>query len=155
MADASSPRSTAAEHPIALSQFSVVVDGLDLGRFSGCEGLSAEYSFEEIQEGGNNAFIYRLPGRVKYQNIKLTRLLTPESKKLAAWFSKFQLLDPAQRKRQDATITLWNVQGKEICFWVVHEVHPVKWTGPSFAADGTGVAKETVELAHHGFEWKP
>lgn len=154
MPEASSPRSTAAEHPIALAQFSVSVDGLDLGRFSGCEGLSAEYSFEEIQEGGNNAFIYRLPGRVKYQNIKLTRLLTPESEKLAAWFSKFQLAEPSERRRQDATITLWDVHAKVICKWVVHEVHPVKWTGPSFAADGSGVAKETVELAHHGFEWK-
>jgi phage tail-like protein len=154
MADASSPRSTEAEHPVALSQFSVVVDGLDLGRFSGCEGLSAEYSFEEIQEGGNNTFIYRLPGRVKYQNIKLTRLLTPESKKLAVWFSKFQSLKSSERKRGQAVITLWNVQGEKICFWVIQEVHPVKWTGPTFAADGSGVAKETVELAHHGFEWR-
>ena len=31
-------------------------------------------------------------------------------------------------------------------FW-----YPFRWTGPSFSAEGNAVAKETLELAHHGF----
>jgi phage tail-like protein len=149
MADTSFPPRPLVQQPTALSHFSVLIDGLDLGRFTGCEGLAAEYSFEEIQEGGNNGFVYRLPGRVKYPNVKLTRLLTHESAKLAAWFSEFRTLNPL---RQDARITLWDVHSKVLCDWILHEVHPVKWSGPSFAADGTGVAKETLEIAHHGFD---
>jgi phage tail-like protein len=137
--------------PAGLAQFSVEIEGLPDLWFTGCEGLTAEYTFEEVQQGGNNAFVHRLPGRVKYQNVKLTRLLTGESMKLAAWFSDYQ---KKRQPRTSATITLWNVTGcVPICRWTLREVYPAKWSGPTFAADGTGVAKETLELAHHGFAW--
>lgn len=146
---------------VALHSFGVEIEGpsFKLGLFTGCEGLSAEYSFEEIQEGGNNAYIHRLPGRVKYQNVKLTRLISAESGKLAEWISGYQK-QGGRPQRQTATITMYHYTGgggqslKAICTWVLRDVHPAKWTGPSFAADGTGVAKETLELAHHGFTWK-
>lgn len=136
--------------PMSVQEFSVVVAGLEIGTFSGCEGLSAEYSFEEISEGGNNAYIYKLPGRVKYQTIKLTRPITKDSAKLATWFSKFQ---QTQQKRATATITLYSPDGP-VCTWTLREVHPSKWTGPTFSSDTSGVAKETLELVHHGFVWK-
>lgn len=139
-------------HPNGLAQFSVEVDGLKLGQFTGCEGLAAEYSMEEVMQGGDNSHVYRLPGRVKYPTVKLSRLLTGESAKLAAWFTTFATQGT---KRGQATITLYNVLQKPICSWVLKEVHPVKWTGPSFTTDGSGVAKETLELAYHGFDWKP
>ena len=144
--------------PVALAQFSVELVGpnltFKLGLFSGCEGLSAEYSFDEVMEGGNNAFVYKLPGRVKYQNVKLTRLINADSMQVAAWFSSYQ---NRGTNRSTATITMYdhhNQAGNNIlCKWTLRDVHPLKWTGPSFAADGNGVAKETVELSHHGFEW--
>lgn len=139
------------QHPIGLAQFGVEMDGLSLGRFTGVEGLTAEYTFEDITEGGNNAYLYRLPGRVKYQNVKLSRLISRESMELATWFSGFQLM---HNERRTATITLYDTLGEKVCTWTLQRVHPVRWTGPNFAADGNGVAKETLELAHHGFEWK-
>lgn len=140
------------DNPNALAQFSVNVDGLRLGQFTGCEGLSAEYTIEEVLEGGNNSYVYKLPGRVKYTNVKLSRLLTSESGITAAWFSKYAR---GGQRRGQATITLFDEWGKAICRWELKEVHPVKWTGPNFSADGSGVAKETLELIHHGFDWKP
>jgi T4-like virus tail tube protein gp19 len=74
-----SPRLTPREVTLegsGLAQFGVQVQGLNLGYFTGCEGLSAEYAFEEIIEGGNNAYVYRLPGRIKYPTVKLTRLIS-------------------------------------------------------------------------------
>lgn len=139
-------------HPHGVIQFSVKIEGVALGRFTGCEGLSAEYTFEDVQEGGNNAYLYRLPGRVKYQNVKLTRLLSADSAKLATWFSNYQNM---RQQRGTATVTLYGLDEKPVCTWTLREVHPVKWTGPTFAADGQGAAKETLELAHHGFEWSP
>jgi phage tail-like protein len=139
---------------IPLHGFGVEIDGLDLGLFTGCDGLSAEYTFEEITVGGNNAYLHRLPGRVKYSNIKLTRLLNEGSiSKLAAWFSQFQDM---RQPRMKGKITLFDGTDRSaaVCHWELAEVHPVKWTGPSFSTDGTGVAKETLEIAHHGFTWK-
>ena len=146
------PKPIGADHPNALAQFSVAVDGLDLGLFTGCDGLSAEYTMEDVNEGGNNSYVYRLPGRVKYASLKLSRLLTKDSAKVATWFSKFA---QGGVKRGQATITLYDVHLKPVCTWVLNEVHPVKWTGPNFTTDGTGVAKETLELTYHGFDWKP
>ena len=140
------------DHPNALAQFSVHVDGLDLGQFTGCEGLAAEYTVEEVVEGGNNSYVYKLPSRVKYTNVKLSRLLTKDSGKTAAWFSKYA---KGGQKRGQATITLFDVKGKAICRWELKEVHPLNWTGPNFSTDGSGVAKETLELIYHGFDWKP
>ena len=140
------------DHPNALAQFSVKIDAVELGLFTGCEGLAAEYTVEEVLEGGNNSYVYKLPGRVKYTNVKLTRLLTRDSNKTAVWFSQYAA---GGQRRGQATITLFDVMGKAICRWVLKEVHPAKWTGPNFSTDGSGVAKETLELIHHGFDWKP
>ena len=33
----------------------------------------------------------------------------------------------------------------------LHDVIPVRWTGPSLNADQPKVLMETLEIAHHGF----
>src|SRR5256885_5246824 len=72
-----------ADHPHAQSlRFRVKIDGDgDLGNWSKCDGLSVEYDVFEYKEGGENAFIHRIPGRAKYQNVKLTRPVNKDSKK--------------------------------------------------------------------------
>src|SRR6266542_4520583 len=60
-----------------------------LGAFTGCEGLGCEVTIEQHEEGGNNGFVYQLPGRIKYSNVKLTRAVTSEGARLVAqWFAK-------------------------------------------------------------------
>ena len=51
-------------------------DGRSLGAWTKCEGLSVEWDIHEYKEGGVNDFVHRLPGRAKYQNLKLTRPVT-------------------------------------------------------------------------------
>src|SRR5260370_7686331 len=71
------------DQPIGQSmRFRVKLDGgADLGDWSKCDGLSVEYEILEYKEGGENAYIHRIPGRAKYQNIKLTRPLNKDSKR--------------------------------------------------------------------------
>ena len=55
-------------------RFTVSIDGIgSLGNWAKCEGLTVEYDVMEYQEGGQNACVHRIPGRAKYQNIRLTR----------------------------------------------------------------------------------
>src|ERR687888_1071690 len=69
--------------------FQVKIDGHDLGTFTGCEGLGVEVVIEQREEGGNNGFVYQLPGRIKYSNVKLTRAVTSDGARLLAqWFAK-------------------------------------------------------------------
>lgn len=138
------------DHPNAALQFSVEVEGLGVEFFNACDGLMAEYTMTDVEVGGINEYVVKLPGRVKYGTVKLTRFLTKNSPRVAAWFTEFHQKG-ASRKRQSATITAYDIGGKPICKWVLKEVHPLKWTGPQFTAEGNAAAKETLELAHHGF----
>jgi phage tail-like protein len=143
--------------PAGVSYFFVKVDGLELGSFATCEGLQAEYTFEDITEGGNSDFVYRLPGRIKYGNIKLTRALSPESNVVIEWFTKYnksRAFGAESITRSTAVIHMFNITGDPIFSWTLKDVHPIKWTGPNFSAEANGVAKETLELAFHGFDWK-
>jgi phage tail-like protein len=137
-------------------RFKVEIDGgnaKELGDWTKCDGLSVEYDVYEYKEGGENSFVHRIPGRAKYQNIKLTRTVddysTPDNagKSVAAWVSGLG----TKVKRHTAQITVVDPEGKKICAWRLQGVYPVRWTGPSLDASSTQMAVETLELAHDGF----
>lgn len=127
--------------------FTLRVDGQDLGAFMSCEGLSLEVQVEQREEGGNNAFIHQLPGRIKYTNIKFTRPINADSGKVRNWLASMN----GGVKRTTAEIVAMSSDGKPVATWGLAGVIPVKWQGPSFNLDSPKVATETLELAHHGF----
>jgi phage tail-like protein len=122
-------------------------DDHDLGDWSKCDGLSVEYEIKEYMEGGENGFVHKIPGRIKYQNIKLTRPLNHDSSKVASWLADLQ--DGVDR--QTAEIAALDPTGETICSWSLQGVYPAKWTGPSFDAGSATAATETLELVHNGF----
>jgi len=129
-------------------RFRVKLDGgADLGDWSKCDGLSVEYEIFEYKEGGENAFVHRIPGRAKYQNIKLTRPINQDTKKVANWIAKIKI----EVKRQTAEISALDSEGHPIATWNLEGVFPVKWTGPSLDIGANQVVTETLELAHNGF----
>ena len=67
--------------------FHVHIDGIDLGAFISCDGLSLDVETEDRMEGGNNAFVHKLPVRIKYSNVKFTRPVSQESAKVATWLA--------------------------------------------------------------------
>ncbi len=127
--------------------FAVKIDGNDLGTFNSCEGLGCEVVIEQREEGGNNAFIWQLPSRLKYTNVKFTRPLGADTAKVAKWFASMT----AGVKRRMATIKVMSGDGKVVATWELDGVVPVRWSGPSLNLDSPKVATETVEIAHHGF----
>ena len=40
----------------------------------------------QLEEGGNNAYVHQLPTRLKYSNVKLSRPINEDSRKVAVWF---------------------------------------------------------------------
>ena len=128
-------------------RFTVKIDGIDMGTWSKCEGLSVEYEVFEYQEGGFNDHVHRLPGRRKYTNVKLTRPLDQDSPTIARWVS--QMVTKVERKH--AEIAVLDADGHVVCSWNLLEVCPIKWTGPTLDAGGNQIANETLELAHNGF----
>ena len=124
-----------------------LADGTKLGAWQKVEGLSVEYEIHEYKEGGVNDYIHRLPTRAKYVNVKLTRPITPETAKVAAWVSKVSTTG----ERTQARISVKDAAGTEIAAWTLEAVFPAKWTGPTLDVTTNAVAQEVLELAHHGF----
>ena len=73
-----------AKTPAVTVQFMVSIDDNELGSFNSCEGLGVEVVLEQREEGGNNSFVWQLPTRIKYSNIKLTRPLCKDTLKVTA-----------------------------------------------------------------------
>ena len=135
------------QDPALSIRFHVQVDGVDIGSWTECSGLGAEFEVFEWKEGGNNGFVHHLPGRISYPNVTLGRAIDQDSANLAAWFSGLE----QSVTRKTAAITAFDGNKREIVTWNLTGVWPVKYSGPSLSSDGAGVAKETLELSHNGF----
>lgn len=120
---------------------------LSLGTFISCDGLGCEVVLEQREEGGNNGYVWQLPTRLKFSNVKLTRPLCKDTAEIAKWFTSLA----TGMKRGSATITAMTGDGTPIARWGLLEVVPVRWTGPSLSVESPKVATETLEIAHHGF----
>jgi phage tail-like protein len=127
--------------------FAVSIDDKKLGTFNSCEGLGVEVVLEQREEGGNNGFVWQLPTRLKYSNVKLSRPLGPDTVKVAEWFASMT----AGVTRRTATIVAMSSDDVKVASWSLADVVPVRWSGPSLNLDSPKVAIETIEIAHHGF----
>lgn len=127
--------------------FSVSIGPFLLGSFSSCEGLGCEVDYEERREGGLNGHVWRLPTRVRYSNIVLTRPVTRETALVAHWVSQ-QVSDPL---RVIGEIVALRPDRLPLARWVLDGVAPARWQGPSFSASESRAATETLELTHQGF----
>jgi phage tail-like protein len=135
------------QDPAVTVCFAVSIDDKDLGTFNSCEGLGVEVVLEQREEGGNNGFVWQLPTRLKYSNVKLSRPLGPDTMKVAKWFSSMT----GGVTRRTATIVAMSADDTVVARWGLADVVPVRWTGPSLNLDSPKVAVETIEIAHHGF----
>ena len=75
--------------PVAGMSFKVSTKDAQIGYFAECSGITAEYEIEEYAEGGENAFVHKLRGRMRYPNLSLKRGVTHETA-LLDWFFKSQ-----------------------------------------------------------------
>ncbi|WP_456787275.1 phage tail protein [Cellulomonas sp. P5_C5] len=140
-------------NPVNTMRFDVTIDGLEIGSFTAIEGLSAQYEVKTYAEGGENGFVHRLPGRLSYGTIKLTRPVEWRNGKLGEWFRQVatgQVVD-----EHTAAIMAMNDNRDLVVTWEFYGVWPVSYKGPSFAAEGGKVATEVFEFAHNGWKEKP
>ena len=136
------------------STFFVDVDGNPVGRFTEVSGLEMSIAVEEIEEGGENNFVHKVPGRMTWPNITFKRGIT-QTDNLIEWMRKSsgELFDDAGDKLTRATvgITMLSSSGRPLREWQVEGAFPVSWKGPSFSASNDDFLTEELEIAHHGF----
>jgi phage tail-like protein len=143
--------------PVGLTmRFTVSVGGLDLGAWSACKGLKADFKPQRFREQGNPMFEKVLFGEISYPPVVLERAMrADQSAAVQKWLTgqlRSWLTSPSTFVPQDATITLLDNAGAEVVTWTLRRVYPSSWTGPALNAMGQGaVAIESLELVHEGF----
>jgi len=139
---------------ITSATFLFEVDGVEIGRFMEISGLEVSIETEDVQEGGQNSFVHKLPGRMSWPNLRLKRGIT-QNDTLFQWMNKSSgeqfTAGGNKLKRNSAAITLMSPGGDRIRAWEIDGAFPVKWTGPSFSVSSTDMAVEELEITHHGF----
>ncbi len=132
------------EQIITTDVFIISVPDIDtIGQFSHCSGLEMSFEMFEYAEGGNNDFVHKLPGRLHFPNLLLTRGLT-NSTALLTWFSQ------TKTKAQTKQVTLTVKSGTSQRVFTFADAFPVRWTGPSFDTGAAALGTESLEIAHSG-----
>jgi len=139
------PRAT---EPRPAHRFYVEVGGVNQAVFTEASGLSIETVVEDVEEGGHNEFVHRLPGRCKVGNLTLKRGMTA-SNDFLTWS-----LNVARGiiKPQNVSVVLYRTDGTEEMRWDLVGAFPVKWSGLQFKADDNATAIETIEFCHRGLQ---
>lgn len=134
--------------------FLLEVDGVEIGMFASVSGLQVSVQTEDLVEGGQNGFARKLPGRMEWPNIVLSRGLI-RSDNLFDWFSKTSGEGFAaagnKLKRCTGAITALGADGSRMRSWNLTACFPVRWKGPDFNVTSNDALSEELEIAHEGF----
>ena len=135
--------------PFKNYSFLVEIDGIASSAFKSVSGLAAEAEVIEYREGSDPVSSSRkLPGRVRYPNVRLSRGLTT-SRDLWDWW---QTVVDGTVERRNVAITLLDDSRTPVLRWLLREAWVAKFEGPEFDASKNEVAIETIELAHDRLE---
>ncbi|MDD5033804.1 MAG: phage tail protein [Methylococcaceae bacterium] len=142
-------------YPPVSFYFQVNIHGMSTEHDSGfleVDGLTVEREVVPIQEGGENRFMHRLPGSLKYQNLILKRGLVVKSSQLAQWC--LDVFEPSFEKPltpRDIDVSLLDEQGSPLVTWNFKRAWPIKWKIDSLGAMDNKIAIETLEFVFSYF----
>jgi phage tail-like protein len=130
------------------SRFAVVIDGIELGGWSKCDGLKVAFKHFKYEPLGHNGYAPVLPDRLEYGPITLTRAINDkDSPTVRDWLAE------RARGTADGTgaIALLGTDFTPVMVWGLRGVYPLEWSAQAFDAAGKTIALEVLKLAHEGF----
>jgi phage tail-like protein len=137
--------------PYGAFNFTVGFDGGEVfGGFSDVSGLGTEFTVAEYRNGNEREnHVRKVAGIHKVSDVTLKRGIV-NSKTLFDWIKQTRTQGPdAQRK--SVTIKLLDEAQRPVQSWVLADVIPMKYTGPTLAGKGGGdVAMEEIVLSAQG-----
>ncbi len=129
--------------------FALEIDGIEVAQFLECSGLKSSTTVFELEEGGMNHRVHKLPGQSRWDNIVLRYGVTNDVS-VMQWRGEVLSDDFGSGNRKSGSIVVKNNQMEVVRRYNFIQAWPVSWEGPSFSASGAELAIESVELAHHG-----
>lgn len=125
----------------------------EVAHFLECAGLKTAAEVFEIEEGGLNGRSHKRVGQSRWENIVLKYASSPSTYMLE-WRDRFlqDQFTTGLRTKFSGHITIQNNAGTTVRRYTFEHAWPVSWEGPSFSADGSALAVETLEIAHQGLK---
>lgn len=135
--------------------FQVEVDGQAVGQFREVSGLELTIDADEIKEGGQNGFVHKVPGRMLWPNLVLSRGIT-QNDRFFSWVNESAGEGFAGKGnkvgRSTVAVIMTDQQGKPLRTWELEGAFPVRWKGPQFSSEQSDNLTEELEITHHGFK---
>lgn len=133
--------------PLRTYNFTLEINGENVGGFSEVSGLTAEGDPVDYREGSDmQQSVRKLMGLRKYTNLTLKRGYT-DNRKLWDWYDAVRKGKP---DRREVTITLLNEERRPMLRWSAENAWVNKIEGPTFKASGNEVGMESVDIVHEG-----
>lgn len=139
--------------PYGAFNFTVNFDGGEVfGGFSDVSGISTEVTVSEYRNGNDKEnHVRKVAGVHKVGDVTLKRGII-NSKALFDWLKETRTQGPSAQ-RKSVVITLLDEAQARVQSWVLSNVIPMKYTGPTLAAKGAGdVSMEEIVLSAEGME---
>ncbi len=131
--------------PFRNFNFRLEIDGLTVGGFRECSGLTADSTSVEYREGTDvPRHVRKLPGMTTYPNITLKRGQTTNTE-LWDWYKN--IVNGIPDRRHGAVI-LMDEQRRDVMRWSFENAWIKKIEAPTLNATANEVAVESVELVH-------
>lgn len=129
--------------------FALEIDGIEVAQFQECSGLKSSTTIFELEEGGMNHRVHKLPGQSRWENVVLRYGVTNDVS-LMSWRGEILSDEFGKGSRRNGSIVVKNNQMETVRRYSFVDAWPVSWEGPSFSSAGAELAIEAIELAHHG-----
>ena len=122
-----------------------------LGGFSDVSGLGLEITMAEYRNGNEKEnHVRKVAGIHKVSDVTLKRGIV-SSEDLWDWLKETRRNGPEAQRT--VVITLHDEAGESVESWILRNVVPMKYTGPTLAAKGGGdVALEELVLSSEGLD---
>jgi phage tail-like protein len=133
--------------PFRTFNFRLEIDGLTIGSFRECSGLSSDGNSVEYREGTDiPRSVRKLIGLISYSDITLKRGCT-DNVELWNWYRNIVNGVP---DRRHGSVILMDEQRRDVMRWSIENMWIKKIEAPSFNATANEVAIESVVLVHEG-----
>lgn len=125
--------------------------GLD-SSFQEVSGIEAELGTEDVAEGGENRFVYRLPKQTKYQPLVLKRGVVTQDSALGQWVASTIGATLAQPiVPQNLMVLLLGEGAKPLISWTFYNAYPLKWKTAALNSMENDVLTESLEFSYSYF----
>lgn len=136
--------------PVGFSfRLGLVGNGND-SSFQEVSGLYATMETTPITEGGQNLFVHKSPGRMKFEDLTLKRGLMLWDSDISNWcWTQFSDGLRAKIKPRDVTLSLLDFENDAIMIWNFKNAYPVKWGVSDLDASKSAFVVESLVLTYN------